>query len=190
MFYLPALLALPVFKANAQTADKLVTGKIWTANAAQPWAEAMALSGDRILAVGSIQELKPYINKQTLLVKAAEGQLIVPGFIDNHTHFMDGGYMLASVQLRDAKTPAEFIKRIKEFAKTVKPGTWIIGGAWDHQLWGGELPERAWIDSVTKDNPVWINRLDGHLNLANSLALKLAGVTDDVADVPRRPYRA
>ena len=180
---LVAVLASAGITANAQTADKLVTGRIWTADPGKPWADAMAIAGDRILAVGTKQELKAYVNKQTVLVKAAEGQLIVPGFIDNHTHFMDGGYMLASVQLRDAKTPAEFIRRIKEFAKTVKPGTWIIGGAWDHQLWGGELPDRVWIDSVTKDNPVWINRLDGHLCLANSLALKLAGVTDDVADV-------
>jgi predicted amidohydrolase YtcJ len=182
-FLLLAVLAPAGFAANAQTADKLVTGRIWTANATQPWVEAMAISGGKILAVGSQKDLKGYVGKQTVLVKAAEGQLIVPGFIDNHTHFMDGGYMIASVQLRDAKTPAEFIKRIKEFAKTIKPGTWIIGGAWDHQLWGGELPDKAWIDSVTKDNPVWVNRLDGHLCLANSVALKLAGVTDDIADI-------
>ena len=81
---------------------------------------------------------------------------------------------LASVQLRDARTPADFIARIKSFAATVPAGTWITGGDWDHQNWGGELPQRSWIDSVTPNNPVWINRLDGHMALANSAALRAA----------------
>jgi len=171
------------FTASAQVADKLVTGKIWTGNAAQPWADAMAIYVDKIIAVGTEKELKPFTNKKTLLIKAAKGQLIVPGFIDNHTHFIDGGYMMASVQLRDAKTPAEFIQRIEEYAKTVTPGTWIMGGNWDHKNWNGELPDKSWIDSVTKNNPVWINRVDGHMGLANSVALQIAGITAATPDV-------
>jgi predicted amidohydrolase YtcJ len=87
------------------------------------------------------------------------------------------------VQLRDAKTKDEFIQRIAAFAKTLPKGTWIRNGDWDHTNWGGELPTRAWIDSVTPDNPVWINRLDGHMNLANSAALRAAGVDRNARDI-------
>jgi predicted amidohydrolase YtcJ len=113
----------------------------------------------------------------------ARGAMITPGFIDSHVHFIDGGYALASVQLRDAKTKDEFIQRIAAFAKTLPKGTWIRNGDWDHTNWGGELPTRAWIDSVTPDNPVWINRLDGHMNLANSAALRAAGVDRNARDI-------
>ncbi|MEJ0056414.1 MAG: amidohydrolase [Bacteroidota bacterium] len=115
---------------------------------------------------------------------ASAGQLIVPGFIDSHTHFVDGGFRLSSVQLRDAKTKEEFIRRIKVYASKLPAGTWIMGGDWDHENWGGELPAKEWIDSVTQNNPVWINRLDGHMSLANSATLKAASVTDQVKDIP------
>ncbi len=111
------------------------------------------------------------------------GRMIVPGLIDSHVHFVDGGFGLASVQLRDARTPTEFIARIKAFATTLPPGAWITEGNWDHENWGGELPRRDWIDSVTPDNAVWINRLDGHMALANSAALRAAGVTRETGNV-------
>src|SRR5690606_30006187 len=94
-----------------------------------------------------------------------------------------GGFQLASVDLRDAATPAEFARRIKEHAATLEPGEWITGGDWDHELWGGELPRRQWIDSVTPDNPVFVQRLDGHMGVANSKALELAGVDRNTADI-------
>jgi predicted amidohydrolase YtcJ len=99
-------------------------------------------------------------------------------------HFIDGGFRLASVQLRDAHTREAFVSRIARFAETVPAETWITGGDWDHTLWGGELPRRDWIDAVTPDHPVWVNRLDGHMALANTAALRAAGVADTVADVP------
>ncbi len=174
-----------VFSCTQQpTADTVVYGKIWTGNPQQPWAEAMAIGGDTILAVGSVDEIKAFEGKQTQKIEAPVGGLITPGFIDTHTHFVDGGFRLSSVQLRDAKTPKEFIQRIKNYAATIQPGEWITGGDWDHENWGGELPSKDWIDSVTENNPVWINRLDGHMSLANSLALKVAGVDEKVKDVP------
>ena len=94
------------------------------------------------------------------------------------------GCDLSSVQLRDARSRDEFVRRIGEFAKRQQPGTWITGGDWDHTLWGGELPSRDWIDAVTPDNPVWINRLDGHMALANTAAMRAAKIGDDVKDVP------
>jgi predicted amidohydrolase YtcJ len=109
--------------------------------------------------------------------------MLVPGFIDTHVHFATGGSSLASVQLRDAMTPEEFTRRIEQFAGTVAEGEWILDGAWDHENWGGELPTRDWIDAVTPDNPVWIYRLDGHMALANTLALEEAGVDADTPDI-------
>ncbi|MEO1203345.1 MAG: amidohydrolase [Pseudomonadota bacterium] len=156
--------------------------RIWTGDPDNPWAEAVAIAGDSILAVGSCEAVDAYSDDKTSGTTITRG-LIVPGFIDTHVHFVDGGEALASVQLRDAQSPDEFAKRIADFAAELEPGEWIFGGAWDHENWGGELPRRDWIDAVTPDNPVWIYRLDGHMALANSLAMSLAGVDADTADV-------
>lgn len=164
-------------------ADQVVFGKIWTANEEQPWVEGFAIVGDSIVAVGSRTEIEKWVGDKTIKTVASSVNLIVPGFIDCHTHFIDGGFALSSVQLRDAKTKKEFIQRIADFAKTQPKGAWITSGDWDHENWGGELPSRDWIDSVTKDNPVWINRLDGHMCLANSATLTATGITDKVKDV-------
>jgi len=150
--------------------------RVWTGDPNRPWAEAVAIKDDKILAVGSAADIGKLRNPQSTQVIDAPGRLLVPGFIDTHVHFIDGGAALASVQLRDATSPQEFTRRIAAFAKTVEPGEWILGGTWDHQNWGGELPRRDWIDAVTPDNPVWVHRLDGHMALANSLALKAGGV--------------
>src|SRR5258706_13593305 len=102
----------------------------------------------------------------------------MPGFADGHTHFVDGGFQLASVNLRDAATPQEFVRRVKEYAAHLKPGEWILGGDWDHTLWrGAPLPRHEWIDSVTPNNPVFLSRLDGHMALANAAAMRAAKVT-------------
>jgi predicted amidohydrolase YtcJ len=159
----------------------VVNAKVWTGDAARPWAEGIAVNGDRIALVGSSDEVKRAAAGAEIV--DAGGRLVVPGFIDTHVHFVDGGFRLASVQLRDARTRDEFVSRIKAFVATVPRGTWITGGDWDHSLWGGELPTREWIDPVTPDHPVWINRLDGHMSLANSAALKAAGVTRATREV-------
>ena len=153
----------------------VVNARVWTGDSARPWAEAFAVRGERIATVGSSAAVRKVAG--TARVIDAAGRMVVPGFIDSHVHFIDGGFGLSSVQLRDAKTPAEFIARIKSFAATVPPGAWITGGNWDHEQWGGELPRHDWIDSVTPNNPVWINRLDGHMSLANAAALRAARVT-------------
>ena len=154
--------------------------RIWTGNPAQPWATSIAADGAVITAIGTTEMVPSTAGAQVI---DAGGKLVVPGFIDTHVHFVDGGFRLASVQLRDARTREDFVSRIKEFAATVPAGTWIRGGDWDHSLWGGELPTREWIDAVTPQHPVWINRLDGHMALANSAALKAAGVTRGIADI-------
>ncbi len=167
---------------NQQSAEMIITNaSIWTGNENQPRAEAMAVAGDSIVAVGTNKEIMKFNGPDTE-VTDLEGKFIVPGFIDSHVHFYMGGSNLASVQLRDASTPEEFISRITEFAAKQKPGTWILGGDWDGMGWES-LPEKGWIDSVTPDNPVFVSRLDGHMGLANSLAMKLAGVDRRVKDI-------
>lgn len=159
----------------------LTNAQIWTGNPGQPWVEAMLISDGKILKTGTSKELEPWREKAGEVLDA-EGRLVVPGFIDSHVHFLTGGMALASVQLRDARTPAEFIGRIGDFAKA-DPGSWVRGGDWDHEQWGGELPTRHWIDSLTPDTPVFVRRLDGHMGLANSKALELAGISAATADV-------
>jgi predicted amidohydrolase YtcJ len=171
----------PPANSSAPVTLAVVNARIWTGDARRPWADAIAVSGDRITAVGSSAEIRKL--SRSARVIDAQGRMLVPGFTDSHVHFVDGGFRLSSVQLRDAKTPAEFIARIKGFAATQPKGAWITGGDWDHEQWGGELPARAWIDSVTPDNPVWINRLDGHMSLANGAALRAAGVTRATAAI-------
>jgi len=160
----------------------IVNGIVWTGEPSQPWAEAVAISRERLTAVGSNAEIRTLAGPATRIIDA-RGGMVAPGFIDSHVHFLSGGMSLASVQLRDARTPAEFILRIKAFAATVQPGIWITGGDWDHQSWGGELPQSSWIDSVTPDNPVWINRLDGHMALANGAAMRAAKIPATGGDV-------
>jgi predicted amidohydrolase YtcJ len=162
----------------------IINAKVWTANPSRPWASAVAISGEKINQVGSTAEIAKLLEgAPNARVIDAHGAFVAPGFIDSHVHFVTGGFRLSSVQLRDARTPTEFIARIKAYAATVPKGAWITGGDWDHQNWGGELPRKDWIDSVTPDNPVWVNRLDGHMGLANSAALKAAGVTAATKDV-------
>jgi len=161
-----------------------VHGKIWTENPLQPEAEAVAILGNRIVRVGSSAEILKLAGPQTQVVEL-NGRRVVPGFNDAHVHFTDGGAGLASVQLRDAKSQPEFRQRIAAFASTQPKGSWILNGGWDHERWTpAQLPTHQLIDDVTADNPVYVERLDWHMALANSLAMKLAGITRDTKDVP------
>lgn len=160
----------------------LVNARIWTGDGRRPWANALAVAGGSIIAVGSGAEVRKLCTGHTRVIDAA-GQFVTPGFIDSHVHFLQGGLALSSVQLRDARTPDDFIERIATFARATGRGRWIERGDWDHELWGGELPTRGWIDAVTPDHPVWINRLDGHMALANSRALAVANITRDTPDI-------
>jgi len=159
-------------------------GRTWTGNPDQPWAGGVAMRGDTILAVGDSADVARYVGAGTQVVTAA-GAMVVPGFMDAHTHFLDGGIQLVSVDLRTASSQQEFIARIAAYAAERKPGEWILGGDWDHERWpGAPLPNRTWLDSVTPNNPVYVNRLDGHMGVANSAALRAAGITKATKDIP------
>jgi hypothetical protein len=154
-------------------ADTLYTnGVIWTGKAAAPDASVMAIKDGVITYVGDGKTVRIAAKENVDL----DSRFVMPGFIDSHVHFFDGGAGLASVDLRDAKTPGEFTKRIVDFASTLPAGRWVLNGNWDHEWWGGELPTKEWIDEATPDTPVFVFRLDGHMALANSAALKLAGI--------------
>lgn len=180
-----ALLVFPLPVATQAPADLvLLNGKIWTVNEQQAEVEAIAIAGGRIVATGASAEIRKWVGSQTRVIDL-QGRRVVPGFNDAHVHFLDGGRGLASVQLRDARTPTEFRDRIRDFAAKLPKGRWILNGNWDHENWQpANLPARQLIDEVTGDHPVFINRLDGHMALANSLALKLAGVTRATTDPP------
>lgn len=167
---------------SSQITLAVVNARVWTGDPQRPSAEAVAVEGERIVAVGSTEEIRG--RAEGARVIDAEGKMLLPGFIDSHVHFLEGGFRLTSVQLRDAATPDEFVDRIRGYAARLPAGTWITGGDWDHERWGGELPRREWIDDVTAQNPLWVNRLDGHMALANTAALEAAGITKETSDVP------
>src|SRR5256885_7409207 len=167
--------------ACARKADVIVSGgMVWTGLASgAPQRGAVALADGKILAIGDDSAVGRYAGPKTQWIQANDG-LVLPGFTDGHTHFIDGGFQLASVSLRDAATPQELIGRLREYAKALKPGEWITGGDWDHTLWAGQpLPRHEWIDSVTPSNPVFVSRVDGHEALANAAAMRAAAVTKD-----------
>ncbi|MDQ3426314.1 MAG: amidohydrolase [Gemmatimonadota bacterium] len=169
---------------SAAPVDLVVYGRVWTGDSARPWARAVAVAGDAIRAVGDSAEIARLAGPRTRVLSNG-GAMVVPGFMDAHTHFLSGGFQLASVELRDATSPEEFVSRLKAYAKKLRPGEWITGGNWDHERWpGAPLPQRGWIDSVTPNNPVFVSRLDGHMGLANSAALKLARVTRATKEIP------
>ncbi|MEP6923055.1 MAG: amidohydrolase [Pyrinomonadaceae bacterium] len=162
------------------TADLIiVNARVRTMNSSQPTAEAVAVWGNKIAAVGSNADIRLLAGANTKIIDAG-GKLVLPGFNDAHVHFMSGGFQLSSVDLRDAASPQEFAERIRKFAAGLPKGRWVTGGDWDHERWTpANLPTREMIDAVTPDVPVFVNRLDGHMALANSAALKLAGVNKD-----------
>ncbi len=154
-----------------------VNGRIYTVDPAAPWVEALAVCYGRIVRTGTTREIEPLAGSSTRRLDLA-GRTVLPGFNDSHVHLIDGGTQLVEVNLRDARTPEETAARLAAYVKTQPKGRWILGGFWDHESWPQKvLPTRALIDAVTPDNPVFVQRIDGHMGLANSVALRLAGIT-------------
>ncbi|HXW57013.1 MAG TPA: amidohydrolase family protein [Candidatus Cybelea sp.] len=166
-------------------ADLIIrNAKIWTVDRSMPTAQAVAVLGDRIVAVGSNRDVEAWRGPRTEVLDAG-GKLLLPGFDDAHVHFIDGGAQLDAVQLTDATSAEEFVRRIGERAKTTPPGEWILGGDWDETKWTpAELPTKELIDRVAPSVPVFVSRYDGHMGVGNSLALRLAGVTAKTPDIP------
>lgn len=186
LFALCLLSVVGMLETFAQTggADLVViNANIRTMDAKRTVVRSIAVQNGKIVALGSDAETKSLVGAKTRVINAG-GETIIPGFNDAHVHFMETGQQLSSVDLRDAKTPEEFVQRIRDFAAKLPKGRWILGGKWDHENWKpNSLPTAALIDEATPDNPVFIDRLDGHMALANSLAMRLASVDKDTKEV-------
>lgn len=169
----------------AQTTRKaFINGKIYTVNENQPYAEAVVVEGNKIKFVGTTREARNLFDASTEVIDL-EGKLMLPGFNDSHLHFTSGGSYLLGINLRPAQSKEEFAEIIQSYIlkRSLPISAWITGGRWDHELWPDKsLPTKELIDDFTRETPVFVSRIDGHVGLANSKALELAGITKDTPD--------
>ena len=157
----------------------IVNARVHTVDRVRPAAEAVAICGDTIAHVGATADVRALAGPRTRVIDAG-GRLLLPGFNDAHVHLISGADEIVGVDLRPSKDEADLARRLGDFAARLPKGRWITGGYWDHEAWPGKsLPTRAQIDALTPDHPVFVQRLDGHMALVNTLALKLAGVTKE-----------
>src|SRR5215210_3076034 len=158
----------------------LTGGRVFTSDARGTVAEAVAIDGNRIVAVGTSREIAAgYRAERTIDLR---GRLVTPGFNDAHVHFLGGGLSLLRVNLVGAQTLAEAKARVAARVREVQPGAWVTGRGWDHTLWGGEWPTKKDLDEVAPANPVILQRVDGHVSWANTLALQKGEVTRETRD--------
>jgi predicted amidohydrolase YtcJ len=172
-------------KAQVASADAIVIhAKVYTVNQKQPWAEALAIHGDKILAVGSNSEIEAYRARSTKVIDAG-GRLVLPGFEDCHIHFMDGSLGLVQVDLNGASSVGEIQKRVKEYAASHPKEPWITGMGWTYPTFGAAaLPDKKILDEVVPDRPVYLVAFDGHSSWANSKALLMAGISKETPNPP------
>ena len=169
-----ALVSRQLLAAGTELDTAYVNGRVWTGVRGAPVGSAVGIVGSRIAAVGE-SAVKPRIGKRTRVVDL-QGAFVVPGFVDGHVHFLLAAATLTPPDLRHTKSREEFSRRVADAAGQLTAGEWMMGGSWDAELWGGELPTRQWVDAVTPQTPVALARLDQHMWLVNSLGLKLAGI--------------
>jgi len=157
----------------------VVHGRVYTENAKQPWARAVAIRNGKIVAVGDDAEIERTRGASTKVIDAG-GKLVLPGFVDCHIHFLDGSFSLGRVNLEGAKDAADIQKRLREYA-TGHPGDgWILGRGWNYAMFGPEaLPHKKYLDELFPNRPVFLEGYDGHTYWANSKALALAGIARD-----------
>jgi predicted amidohydrolase YtcJ len=173
-------------KAAVEAADLvLLNGNIVTVDRGNPRAEALAVKGDRIAAVGSDREIKKYIDKKETKVIDLQGKLALPGFNDSHVHFVDGGQALMSISLDGVSSPEEIQRRVREKVQSKKEGEWITGGGWDQEILPGKKwPTKELLDEVAPNNPVSLSRICGACTLVNSYVLRISGITRHTPDPP------
>jgi predicted amidohydrolase YtcJ len=173
------------FRTSAQSADVIVHhARIYTVNAKQAWAEAVAMQGDKVVAVGTEAEVEKLRGPKTKMVDAG-GNLVLPGFVDCHIHFLDGSLSLGRVNLEGAKDVADIQQRLREYAGKHPGKDWILGRGWDYAMFGAAaLPDKKYLDELFPDRPAYLEGYDGHTYWANSKALALAGITKDTPNPP------
>jgi len=181
---LPILGGAQSFHPRAPADLVIHHAKVFTVDRSQPEAEAIAIIGERIIAVGTDPSIDPFIDSRTRVIDA-RGASVLPGFNDSHVHFVAGSLSLNRVELGDVTTREEFARRVAATVKRLQKGEWVVGGGWDHEKFpGASMPTREWVDAVTPDNPLWLNRYDRHMGLANSAALRIAGIDRNTPDPP------
>ncbi len=182
-----ALLALfaSVRCARPEPAADLVLahGRIYTVEAEHPWAEAIAVRGDRILKVGKTSEMRAVTGPATRVVEL-KGRLVLPGLIDGHTHFLDGSIGLGQVDLTGATTLEMVQDRVRRYAAEHPDEPWILGFGWLYSTFRGGMPDRGQLDAVENKRPVFLYSYDGHSAWANSAALAAAGVDRNTPQPP------
>lgn len=149
--------------------------KLWTGANKSSHVNAIGVQDERIVLVSTSDHVLAHCDDSTLIIDAAHS-FVMPSFTDSHCHFLDGGQRLLSVQLRSVTSHEQFAEYIANFVRDLPEGTWVLGGDWDHHNWGGQLPDRSWLDDVAPKHPIWLHRMDGHMALANSAALIVAGI--------------
>jgi predicted amidohydrolase YtcJ len=178
-----AIIIVIIVKRNNYTkpiASVLVLdSKVWTGDDKNPWVEAFAVIDNKIVELGDSVTIESKYQKHenTLVIRGNHTNMVLPGFIDSHIHLIPGGLHLSGVQLRDVTSKQQFIDRVRDYAANYPAGHWIQGGDWNHENWGGIVPDKSWIDEYTLSNPAFLNRLDGHMVLCNSVSLALANIT-------------
>jgi predicted amidohydrolase YtcJ len=169
-------------KSGADTI--ILHGRVYTLDTKQPWAQAVAIRADKIVAVGNDAAIEKFRHPGTKVIDAA-GQLVLPGFVDCHIHFMDGALSLGRVNLEESKDVPEIQQRLRDYAAK-HPGTdWLLGRGWDYAMFGATaLPNKKYLDELFPDRPVFLEGYDGHTYWANSKALAIAGITNDTPNPP------
>jgi predicted amidohydrolase YtcJ len=159
----------------------LERGAVYTLNKAQPWAEAAAVAGGKIVFVGSNSDVKKYRGKATKILDLA-GKMVLPGFQDSHVHLISGGMELEQCNLNDLQTKAEILAKIRDYAAQNPEKSWIVGGGWPLPVFPGGNPTKEELDALVPDRPALLSAADGHSAWVNSRALELAGITAKTPD--------
>jgi hypothetical protein len=171
-------------EAKASQADRIfVNGRVWTGEPGRPFAEALAVRGTAILAVGSSADIKGHAAKGTEIVDL-RGRFVAPGFIDAHLHLLGGSLSLEELRLDDAFTFGALAARVRDWAAAHPEAHWVTGEGWAYAAFADGLPSRTQLDAIVADRPAWLVSYDGHTGWANSAALRLASVTRETKDPP------
>jgi predicted amidohydrolase YtcJ len=182
LIFLAALIVFSSCRSKVEIADLLLTGaRIYTVNTAHPWAEAVAVKGDKIIFVGTSREARKFAGKETKIIDAG-GKLLLPGIQDSHLHFLSGSLNLTRVDLSETRTVEEIQDRIRRFAAAHPEQKWVQGRGWMYSAFPGNMPHKKYLDEVVPDRPAVMRCADGHTSWVNSRALVLAGITRKTPD--------
>jgi hypothetical protein len=174
-----------MFAAPPRATDTIIThGKVFTLDSQHPWAQAVAMTNGKIVAVGEDTEIEKLRGPGTNVIDAG-GRLVLPGFVDCHIHFLDGSLSLGRVNLEGAKDAADIQQRLRDYASKHPGKDWVLGRGWNYAMFGAEaLPHKKYLDEIFPDRAVFLEGYDGHTYWANSKALSAAGITNETADPP------